>query len=141
MMWAIPLVCALVHAVTVPWAPSYADNGRGHVWTPDGRYENAKNRLTAKLGSDGPATFDAGNYCILEGKLTRIPKKPAWRFQGTSADGVGCPDTPGPASNMVLTILDGPGVNAYGNASRIRVKHARQKRRVSFGGVYEYTGE
>jgi hypothetical protein len=140
-MWTLPILLLAPFAAAMPLLPSSTDDGRGHVWTPDGKYETAKTGFTATLRSQGVSTFEVGNHCILEGKLTRIPNKAAWRFAGTSADGIGCPDTPGPASNMELLILDGPAVRAEGNASRIRVKHASQKRRMSFSGVYRYLDE
>lgn len=135
-MWIPWLV--LVLAQLAGTAPSYADDARGYVWTPDGEYRGPSLAVIARLSTEGLSTFEAGNFCILEGKLARIPKKPAWRFTGTSGDGVGCPDAPGPAANLVLTILDGPGTHAAGNASKIRVQHTTQKRRVNFSGVYRF---
>ena len=127
---------------TVVAQPRGTSDGRGHVWTPDGKYSIKKLYLDAVLDSSGgESKLDAGNGCIMTGRLTPIAGKPAWLFTATGADGIACPDVPGPGATATITTLNGPAVNAAGNASKISIAHKGQKGRQSFSGVYTFVSE
>ncbi len=120
--------------------PMATSDGQGRTWTPDGAYRSKS--ADAKLDSSGGVSeLVAGNACTITGKIVRSAGRPEFQFVGKSADGLGCPGSSGSALNATITVLDGPGVRALGNASKLRILHKSRKGKVNFSGVYEFEHE
>ena len=108
-----------------------------HIWTPDGIYDNKsiKAILSAKKGH---GTLNAGNGCVVSGKLSQKTKgEPVYILATQESDGVDCPDV----KDYTITILTGPAIRAAGNAENIKISHNPQSRSVDFSGVYVFEAE
>lgn len=110
-------------------------DGAGRTWPPKGAYLQKNGPFSAFFApAGGLATLNAGNGCILEGRLRPIKNEPAFTFTVTGSDGAFCPRV----QSVRVTVLHGPAVKLVGNAKLLRISHHAQNKRVNFTGIYAF---
>jgi len=120
--------------------PPNPTDSTGRYWTPDGIYESS-GMTTASLRSEGgQSVLRDGNGCSLSGRLKPAGSQGVWHFVPLESDGMSCPNV---SNGWVVTlyVIDGPGVRALGNASRVRLHHPEQNGRSNFSGEYNFKEE
>lgn len=114
-----------------------SSDGHGRIWTPDGIYKNKSIKATLST-KEKRGTLDAGNGCVISGKLLQKKKgDPTYILTTEDQDGTSCPD----AKEYTITILDGPAIRAAGNAEKFKISHPPQSRSVNFSGIYTFEAE